>query len=370
MKWSLFLGRIAGIKIYLHWTFVILLSWILVSQWRQGNSLAEIAYALVFILVVFACVFLHELGHALMARRFKITTKDITLLPIGGLARLKRIPENPREELWVALAGPAVNVAISIIVGVYLLLKPVPLVPDLTTLTLISLDGFLVNLFLVNLLLAGFNMIPAFPMDGGRVFRALLALKLPRLQATKIAAALGQIIAIMLAFLGLMYNPILLLIAIFVYLGAQFEANFVEQKSLLHPYTVRDIMMRQYHKLNASDPLTEAVKLLLDTQDKDFIVMDQGALYGVVSVKQIIKALQEMGEQAQVGEIMQAEFSSLHPEQSLDEVYEQMQTQKISMWPVIEHGALVGILNLDNLSEFIMIRNVLPDIKSPALSMS
>ena len=347
---------------------MILISWIIVKQWQQGNSLSQITYALLFILVVFGCVLLHELGHALMARHYKISTKDITLLPIGGLARLKRIPENPIEELWVALAGPAVNLIISVLIGVYLLLKPVQLVPELTNLTLLSLDGFMVNVFLVNLLLAGFNLIPAFPMDGGRVFRALLAMKFPRLQATKVATALGQIIAIFFAFLGLLYNPILLLIAIFVYLGAQFELNYVAQKSMLHPYRVRDVMMKQYHVLQADDPIMNAVRLILDTQDKDFVVMDGEKLLGLVSVKQIIRSLQDLGKGASVGEIMESDFTHLHPEQNLDEVYEEMQAKRVTMWPVLDRGSLIGVLNSDNLSEFIMIRNVLKDTKEASLN--
>lgn len=305
-----------------------------------------------------------------MARRFKITTKDITLLPIGGLARLKRIPEDPIQELWVALAGPAVNILISLLIGVYLLLKPVQLVPEITTLTLLSLDGFLVNLFLVNLLLAGFNLIPAFPMDGGRVFRALLALKYSRLQATRVASALGQMVAILLAFLGLLYNPILLLIAIFVYLGAQYELNFVEQKTMLQPFVVRDVMMRQYHELQATAPLGEAVKLVLDTQDKDFVVMDKEQLLGLVSVKQIVDSLDEPGEGVVVADIMSTDFPQLDPDQALDEVFEEMQAQKVTLWPVMKEGALIGLLNLDNLSEFIMIRKVLRHSGTAALSWS
>ena len=370
MKWSLSLGRISGIKIYLHWTFVILLAWVLINQWQQGNSVSQITYTLLFILVVFGCVLLHELGHAIVAKRYSITTKDITLLPIGGLARLKRIPENPAEELWVALAGPAVNLIVSLLISFYLLLKPVQLVPELTTLTLLSLDGFMVNLFLVNLLLAGFNLIPAFPMDGGRVLRALLTFKLSRVKATKVAVTTGQLIAIFLAFLGLLYNPFLLLIAIFVYLGAQFELNFVEQKALLGPYRVRDVMMQQYQVLEIHNPISKAVQLLLDTQDKDFVVMDQGKLMGMVTVKQIISSLRQLGENAPLSEIALQQYPHLHPDQSLDEVFQDMQGQGVNTWPVLEQNSLVGVVNTDNLSEFIMIRNALNGPQSTKLSWS
>ncbi len=360
MKWSLNLGRIAGIKIFIHWTFLILLLWIVFSQIQQGKSWEQTTAAALFIMLIFGCVILHELGHALMARKFKISTRDITLLPIGGLARLERIPEDPKQELWVALAGPAVNVIIAAVMGIVLVLFN-PQILNLDTLDWQSLNfqSMLVNLLMVNIILAIFNLIPAFPMDGGRVLRALLAFRFSRLQATRMAAALGQIIAIGFAFIGLLYNPILLLIAIFVYLGAQFEMGQVENKSILHNFRVSDVMMRKYHTLKAGDSLLNAVKLLLDSQEKDFVVVEGEAVVGLLTSAQIIHGLKHQRDHHDIRDIMTSKFRGLDPGEALDQVFEEFQLKKISVLPVIQNDKLLGILNMENVLEFIMVQNAL-----------
>ena len=360
MKWSLNLGRIAGIKIYIHWTFLILLLWIVFSQMQQGKSWEQTLAAALFMVLIFGCVILHELGHALMARRYKIPTRDITLLPIGGLARLERIPEDPKQELWVALAGPAVNIVLAAILGLAIFMwNPQMLDLQAVDWQSLSLQSFVINLLLVNLVLAVFNLIPAFPMDGGRVLRALLAFQFSRLQATRMAAALGQFIAIMFAFIGLLYNPVLLLIAIFVYLGAQFEMNQVENKSILGHYQVKDVMMRQYHSLHTNDTLLQAVKLLLDSQEKDFVVVKEDQVVGLLSTHQIIQGLKHQQGEHPVSNIMNKDFRGLDPEEPLDKVFEEFQMKKISVLPVIKGHKLLGILNTENVLEFIMVRNAM-----------
>lgn len=360
MKWSLQLARIAGIKIFIHWTFVILMVWIVFSQWQQGKSWDQVAMAAFFILIIFGCVVLHELGHALMARKFNIKTRDITLLPIGGLARLEKIPEEPKQELWVALAGPAVNIAISaVLLGYFSVFQPGDLNPQLLSLDQISADTFLVNLLMVNLFLALFNLIPAFPMDGGRVFRALLSFKFSRVAATRMAVALGQFVAIGFAFIGLLYNPILLLIAIFVYLGAQFELEQVQQKSMLRGYHVGDIMMRQYHTLQTRARLLDAVNLLLDSQEKDFVVMEGEKVAGLLNAQNIMQGLKDQQSDQPIAEVMSTNFRQLDPKEPLDQVFEELQLKKYSALPVVKSDRLVGVLNMDNIYEFIMIQNAM-----------
>ncbi len=359
MKWSLNLGRIAGIKLFIHWTFLILLGWVIFSQWQVGKSWDQILVSSLFVLTIFGCVVLHELGHALMARKFNITTKDITLLPIGGLARLEKIPEDPKQELLVALAGPAVNVGISLLIGIYLLSTDADLIPQIDNLDQMQVPSFLASLFLVNLILAVFNLIPAFPMDGGRVFRALLAFRFTRLEATRMAVGLGQFIAIIFAFVGLFYNPFLLLIAIFVYLGAQFELNQVEQKSQLHDFTVADVMMRKYHTLQASEVLMQAVGLLLDSQEKDFVVMDGTQAVGVLTAQGIIKGLKQGDNELTVAKVMNTSFRELAPAEPLDKVFEELQAKKLSILPVVKNRQLIGVLNMENVMEFIMVQHAM-----------
>jgi Zn-dependent protease len=230
MRWSLKIAKLAGIDIFIHFTFFILLTWVAFIQWKLNGSFGAAFSGIVFILAIFTCVVLHELGHALTAKKYGIKTKDIILLPIGGVARLEKMPSQPIQELWVALAGPAVNVGIATLLAVYLWVTNT-FTPDnqITIATVPSVERIMgVNIFLIL-----FNMIPAFPMDGGRVLRALLATRLAYIRATRISANLGQGIALLFGVIGLFYNPILLFIAFFVWMGAAQETRMVRMKSVL-----------------------------------------------------------------------------------------------------------------------------------------
>lgn len=237
MRWSLKLGRIAGIQVYLHWTFFLLLGLVCFVDFGQGTGVRASVAALLFIIPLFACIVLHELGHALAARRYGIPTRDITLLPIGGVARLERMPRDPKQELWVALAGPLVNVAI--VVVLFFTLVVLVLAPF----NLAVYAAFVWVLLKANLALVAFNMLPAFPMDGGRVLRALLARKLDYVRATRIAARVGQAMAILFILAGAFGyvlgfkapQPMLVLIGAFIFLGARNEAHIAEIGRNLEP---------------------------------------------------------------------------------------------------------------------------------------
>ncbi|MFP5344289.1 MAG: site-2 protease family protein, partial [Gammaproteobacteria bacterium] len=230
MKWSWKLTRIAGIDVYVHATFFLLLIWLAWSYWLMMGALSAVLSGVGFILALFVCIVLHELGHALTARRYGIRTRHITLLPIGGVASMERMPSDPRQEIRVALAGPAVNVAIALALWGWLRASNGWVPPEQ-----LGLAGgpFLQRLMIVNLFVAGFNLLPAFPMDGGRVLRAALALRMDYARATRVAASLGQGLALALGFLGLFINPFLLFIALFVWIGAAAEASATQIKSAL-----------------------------------------------------------------------------------------------------------------------------------------
>ena len=287
-KWSLKLGRFAGIDVYVHFTFILLVTWVAFVYWRQEQNLAAAAAGVIYILTVFLCVVLHEYGHALTAKRYGIKTRDIILLPIGGVARLERLPTNPLQELWVALAGPAVNVAIALILFAWLKLTET-FVP-VNTITMTT-GPFLERIMAINIFLVVFNLIPAFPMDGGRVLRAILATKKEHSQATQIAASIGQGIAIIFGFIGMFYNPLLLFIAFFVWIGATQESGVSKLQSAISGIPVQQAMITDFKALNHNDSLNKAVELTLAGSQKDFPVLADGEVKGVLTQSDLIKSL-------------------------------------------------------------------------------
>ena len=261
MRWSWRIGSVVGIPIYIHATFFLIIVWVALSHWLQGQTLGAILTGIAFVLALFACVVLHELGHALTARRYRIKTRDITLLPIGGIARLERMPDDPREELWVALAGPAVNVAIAAVL--FLALYVTGSWQPLNRLSLAE-GSFLQRLMLLNVFLVGFNLLPAFPMDGGRVLRALLATTLSYVRSTQLAATIGQAMALLFGFVGFLTNPFLIIIAFFVWIG-RLRRKQVWSKcaSRLPAYRSARRCRPSFRVLETSDSLGRAVDMIL-----------------------------------------------------------------------------------------------------------
>lgn len=288
MSWSYSIGRIFGSEIRVHVTFPFLLLWIGISAWQDSGPQAAI-YAVLFVLALFACVVAHEFGHALMARRFGIRTPDITLLPIGGVARLDRMPENPVEEIWVALAGPAVSVSLWAILS--LVAGGAPAATNLQDIDF-SPASFVAGLASVNLLLVLFNLIPAFPMDGGRVLRAVLSLWLDRPRATAAAAGIGQATAVAFGLVGILSgNFLLLLVAFFVYAAATAETADVEMKALTADVPVREAMITTYEAVQPADALMAMAAALLHTTQHEFPVIDaEGRFEGFVTRDAIFRA--------------------------------------------------------------------------------
>jgi Zn-dependent protease/CBS domain-containing protein len=356
MPWSWKLGRLAGIDVYVHATFLVLLGWVALRHWAVEQSLTAVASGVLFILALFGCVVLHEYGHALMARRYGIPTRDITLLPIGGVARLERMPDEPSQELWVALAGPAVNVAIALLlVPVVLLTGPVEM-PDRLGVT----DGpMLERLLAVNVSLALFNLLPAFPMDGGRVLRALLARRLEYTRATQIAANVGQFMALVFGFAGLQGNPFLLFIALFVWIGAAQEASATQMRFALSGIPVSRALITDFRTLAPHEPLQRAVDLLLSTAQNDFPVVDaQGRVLGLVLHADLPAALAKTAVTTPVTEVMRRDFVSVDEHDSLEAAFQRLQSCDCHTMPVLRGGAIVGLLTMDNVGEFLSLHAV------------
>lgn len=357
MSWSWKVGEIRGIGLYIHFTFLILIAFLVFSHWSRGHDAWQTLQGIGFVMALFGCVVLHEFGHALMAARYGIQTRDITLLPIGGVARLERMPEDPWQELWVALAGPAVNVVIAALLGGWFLIQG----------TLLPLsqfvwgaDSFLAKLFAVNISLVLFNLLPAFPMDGGRVLRAILATRLTYPQATQIAATVGQAMAVLFGLAGLMFSqPFLLFIALFVWIGAVQESSLVQVKSALYGLNAAVAMQRQFRVLAATDSLQIAIDAILDGSQGDFPVVSQSGVVGMLTRNRLLVALAQLGANAEVAQVMQREVPVIEEHEPLEQAFAKLQQCECPALPVVRGDELVGLLTLENIGEFIAIRSAL-----------
>ncbi len=365
MKWSWKIGEIAGIGVFIHATFLILLAWIGLSYWRSGQSIVAVIEGVGFILALFGCVVLHELGHALAARRYGIATRDITLLPIGGVARLERMPEDPKQEIVVAIAGPLVNVVIAAAIFAGLFISGNVINSEQVT---IAGGSFLVSLMLVNVILVLFNLIPAFPMDGGRVLRAVLATRMDYATATQQAAHVGQLIALVFGLLGLFTNPFLVFIALFVWIGAAAEANMAQIKSAIGGIPVGTAMLTDYRWLQPQDTLASAVELTISGCQKDFPVVQDGEVIGVLNQADMLAALTKSGPGTTVQTVMQRDLKFADSHEMLDAVLARLEQLGSRTMPVTHDGKLVGMITLDNIGEFIMIQAALSEKRTDSAS--
>ena len=353
MKWSIKIGRFAGIDVFMHFTFILLVGWVALMHWQHGQSVSAALIGVMFILAIFLCVVLHEFGHALMARRYGIQTRDILLLPIGGVARLEKMPTRPVQELWVALAGPAVNGVIA--AALFVWLKVTASWEPMQSLT-VTTGPFLERLLAVNLFMIAFNMIPAFPMDGGRVLRALLAIRQAYGRATRIAAAIGKGMALLFGLIGLFYNPWLLFIAVFVWMGATQEAAMAEMKSAFAGIPIRQAMVSDFKTLSADDRLSRAVQLTLAGSQKDFPVLSDGILEGMLRQTDLMKALTDQGPQVSVASVAQKDVATVDAAEMVDAVIDKLNECDCHTLPVIRDGELVGLVTTENLAEFMRIQ--------------
>jgi len=357
MGWSLTIGRVAGTAIRIHVTFLLFLVWIFGVSYAASG--AEQAWnVLIFVVLLFFCVLLHEFGHIFTARAFGVTTPEVILLPIGGVSRLARIPEKPSEEFLIAVAGPAVNV----VIGAILIMAGARLGPDALASIANPATSFIERLAVVNLFLAAFNLIPAFPMDGGRVLRALLASRFGYVRATEIAAAIGQWVAFLLGFLGLFGNPLLIFIAIFVYLAASSEAHLVAIRAISQGVPVTAAMMTQFAMLTPDEHVDAAVETLLRTNQGEFPVVDAvGRPVGILARNDLIRALKERGPDAKVADAMTAAMPTLGHRHCLDEAFRLLQENSAPAVGIVDNAdRLIGLVTSETIGEMLMVHRALP----------
>ncbi len=360
--WAWTVGHPFGVRVRVHATFLLLVAWIVASAALGGESIAAAIASLLMVATLFTIVVLHELGHALAARRYGIATRDITLLPIGGVAAMERLPEDPRQELVVAFAGPAVNVVLAILFGALALLLGLPLSqgPLGAGGTALPLgQAWLVQLFWVNVSLALFNLLPAFPMDGGRVLRALLSLRLGRARATEIAARLGQAMAMALGFVGLFASPVLVFVALFVWAGAQGENEAVHVRELLRGLRVRDVMVEPVARVRADATAGQIAATIVHGLQDHFPVVDgAGALVGTLGIVELVTAIAARGPDVAAAEIMRPACTAA-PADALDETLQRMQSEEAQAIVVVDRGSVRGLLTLSHLGEFVALEEAM-----------
>ena len=366
MRWAIRLGRIAGTEVRIHITFFLLLAWLGAADY-QAEGMRAALHGTVLVCLVFFCVLLHEFGHALAARHYGIRTPDITLFPFGGVARIERMPEKPRQEIVIALAGPAVNVVIAAVL--WLALKALGFAGRLDPVE--QQESWAMQVMAVNVILVLFNLIPAFPMDGGRVLRALLAMRLGRTRATRIAAQIGQGLAIALGFAGvfgisaLNYppNPMLILVAFFVFMAAANEAGAVQMQSVIRGLSVSAAMVTEFKALPRNASLGEAADVLLHTSQHEFPVTDpDGTLRGIFTRGELVNALRLSGPGAPVLGVMREDFPTVDPRMPFDEAFRLMQQHASTVLPVTDgDGKLVGLFTMENIGEMLMVRNAIAE---------
>jgi Zn-dependent protease/CBS domain-containing protein len=368
MSWSIPLLRVRGIAIKVHVTFVLILVWA-AYYWgiETGAGLQGALFGVVATLLLFVCVTLHELGHAFQALKYGIAVEDITLLPIGGVARLQ-VPDNARQELAIAVAGPAVNVAIAAVLIVIGALTGTTVVEDPTAVSTAmgraNWAALLPYLTVANIGLVLFNAIPAFPLDGGRVLRALLALRLDYARATAIAVAIGQGLALLLGLVGFLGgNYFLIVIAIFIWFGASQEGEQVALRRMLGGATVGQAMIQRPQVLAAAEPIGRAVELTLSTAQADFPVVDAGGrVVGLLTLDDLLRGLRDQPA-ATVGEAMRRQFPVARPEESVAVAQGQLSEGRVRALPVVQSdGQLAGLLTAADIGEALRLIAARPQV--------
>ncbi len=347
MRWSFPVGRLFDIPIRVHYTFLLLLAFI---WYVESSVLGPEAglHSVIFWALIFACVLFHELGHSLVAQSYGLKIASIILLPIGGVSQINEIPRDPIKEVAITIAGPVVNFLIA---GVLLIIGKM-LYPSLQFAEISLQSGsMIVDLFWANIMLGLFNIVPAYPMDGGRILRGLIAMRRDYLEATRLAADVGKLFAIGFIIIGFFYNWWLILIGIFVFSGASSEADATVITSALEKIQVRNLMITEFRTISPEEPLTAVVEKSLHVFQSDFPVVDGERFVGILTRSSVIESLHHRLHDKRVGELARTNFPSINPDSTAAEALAAMRTFKVTLAPVEENGRLEGIITMEKLLE-------------------
>ena len=349
MRWALRLGNLYGIAIRLHVTFLLLLGFLflmatLAGGWRSGVR------SLLLLVLVFVCVLLHELAHSYVSVRYGLRVRSITLLPIGGLALLEDLPREPRQEIHIALAGPAANFVLALWLGVLLAVVE----PSRPFLPVLSGEALLASLFWSNLYIGLFNLIPAYPLDGGRVLRAWLSGRMDYVEATRRAVAVGQFFALLFILGGLVLRePWLVVVGLFVFWAALAEEKVAVLQSAMERIYLEEVMLTEFHSLAPGDSLFDALERALHSLQNDFPVVSEGRVVGVLTRGGLLRAFSGQGWNQSVQAVMSSRFETAQRGDTLAAGFNKLAARGLSLLPVLENERLVGIVTLQNLLQSI-----------------
>lgn len=343
MKYSFKIFSIFGIPIELHVSFLGLMLIIYIIAFLNLVPYVNILTA-VLITLIFVSVIIHELSHSYVAKRYGIKIERIVLLPIGGISEMEEIPKDPSKELRIALAGPVSNLILG---GISYLI----LISSITYLSN-SIQGYFYYFILVNILLGFFNLLPAFPMDGGRILRAFLAERMSFIKATKLAANIGKQLAIIMAIIGVFINFLLILVAIYVYLGAEAEYQSVLLSTLLEDDKVKDVMTTDVHTVKSTSTVKETLRTMFKEKHMGYPVTNEGDLVGIVTFHDLSK-VPEAEQETPIKNIMTTELIASHPDESLIETIEKLNRNRIGRVPVVLENRLVGIVSKTDVTQIL-----------------
>ncbi|MEM0994335.1 MAG: site-2 protease family protein [Bacteroidota bacterium] len=358
MKGTFKISTFFGIPVQVHWSFALIIVWVIFSGYSNGMDSKGTFWLGMLMLSLFVCVVMHEYGHALTARRFGVNTRDIILLPIGGVARLEKLPEKPMHEFWVAIAGPLVNIALAIILSIYFLIEPWE-----SVLQAFRYEGgavlartFIPYLIVMNLGLAAFNLLPAFPMDGGRILRALLSIKMTKAKATQVASIVGQVFALafVVASIYPLKSPMLTLLGVFVFFIARQENRNIQRESKLANTPITDLYRTDFTSLEPHDTIHTAHSVSQLKKEKNFVVVDEiGRVIGVLHSLFLQEAIEQEDFQAPIMLYMSQHYNCLSSQASLRDALVHFQREGYSIMPILTEGKLVGVIEQEDVKQYL-----------------